>query len=137
MKNKGFTLIELMIVVAILGILATVALPSYQDYMKKSKRSDGIAASMSLMLAMQKARGNCALYPTTLGASDNCGTRTVGHGALSSEGYYAIAISGATGNAFKITATPKFTDSDCSTLTITVNGTNPNGLKAPAYGCWD
>ena len=44
MKSKGFTLIELMIVVAIIGILAAVALPAYQDYTKRAKLSEVILA---------------------------------------------------------------------------------------------
>jgi type IV pilus assembly protein PilA len=50
-KQKGFTLIELMIVVAIIGILAAVAVPTYTDYMKKSK----VAEAVSLMGTLRKA----------------------------------------------------------------------------------
>lgn len=44
MKRKGFTLIELMIVVAIIGVLAAVAIPAYSDYVKKSRESEAISS---------------------------------------------------------------------------------------------
>jgi len=65
MKNqKGFTLIELMIVVAIIAILAAIALPAYSDYTKKAKVSEVILAASAVRTAVSEyAAGNGALPP--------------------------------------------------------------------------
>jgi type IV pilus assembly protein PilA len=69
--QKGFTLIELMIVVAIIGILAAVALPAYQDYTKKAKISNALTSVAGLKTAV----GVCA---QELGAITNCTSGTNG-----------------------------------------------------------
>ncbi|AWH54501.1 prepilin-type cleavage/methylation domain-containing protein [Stenotrophomonas sp. ESTM1D_MKCIP4_1] len=66
MKNqKGFTLIELMIVIAIIAILAAIALPAYSDYTKKAKVAEVILAASSARTAVSEyAAGNGSLPPT-------------------------------------------------------------------------
>lgn len=141
---RGFTLIELLITVAILGLIAMIAYPSYQDSMRKTRRSDGIAAALAVQVAQEKFRGSCPFYAQTLGAANVCGANagasTVAAPTASAEGWYNLSIAAgtATGNAYTIVADPtgaQIDDSDCDPMTIAFSAANPNGLKGPA-GCW-
>ena len=74
--QKGFTLIELMIVVAIIGILAAIALPAYQDYTKRSHVSEGINLSGAAKLGVSEYYADRGTWPTTNYAVGLAGTIT-------------------------------------------------------------
>lgn len=64
--SNGFTLIELMIVIAIVGVLAAIALPAYQDYAKKARRADAMGGLLNIQLSLEKWRANNASYTDDL-----------------------------------------------------------------------
>lgn len=95
MKQKGFTLIELMIVVAIIGIIAAIAYPSYRDSVNKTQRSDAMTALSRLAAAQERyyTRQSPASYAADFRAllsdtSITSGTTTI----KSDEGYYNITL---------------------------------------------
>jgi len=126
-NNKGFTLIELMITVAIIGILAGIAYPSYTEYVLRAKRGDAKAALLSVQLAQEKYRANNTTYGTLA---------QIGATASSPDGNYAITIPVTpTSTAYSVTATPVHTDAYCATLVINQDGTK-SATGTDATHCW-
>jgi type IV pilus assembly protein PilA len=126
MAQKGFTLIELMIVVAIIGILAAVALPAYQDYTTRAKVTDGISLASSAKTAVSENAQNAQPFASgwvlganpTISATANCnGIGQTGGATASalSRNVDSICISGANGQ-----------------VVITYNGPAINGTGAAA-----
>lgn len=127
-RSRGFTLIELMIVVAIIGILAVIAYPSYKDYSIRAKRADGKAALIQLQMAQEKYRASCAQYATGIVTDSDAWECTSGgaHNLVSStkspDDYYAIEIVSASTTNYRIAAAPAFADQKCDKLVIVKDG---------------
>ncbi|MGI2868033.1 pilin [Vibrio alginolyticus] len=73
-KQQGFTLIELMIVVAIIGVLSAIAIPAYQNYVKKSEAATGLATAKSLITNIDMHIQEVGAFPT----NDSAGFTAVG-----------------------------------------------------------
>lgn len=126
-RSKGFTLIELMIVVAIVGILAAIALPLYNEQIRKGRRADAMRAVGGLQLQLERWRAENPSYaPCT---PTPCGSGVYPTAPTST--FYTIAITGPGTSAYTITATPKANDR-CGALTAT--RANPKPTWATA-GC--
>ncbi len=130
--SKGFSLIELMIVVAIIGILTSVAMGFFGDNVISSNRTEGRSALSQTSGSLEKCRSLYGSYNHV-----NC---TVALPFDSDTNYYAISATAMTNNTFTLTATPiagqpQANDTDCTTLTLTNTGVKA-GTGADPTVCW-
>ncbi len=130
-KQNGFTLIEIMIVVAIIGILAAIAAPAYMQYVSKAKRSDAIAGLQQVAAYQEKQFvANKKYTADATGYSTPDGEYTV-----------TVAIQNA-GMNFVATATPQSGssqegDTECTTFTLSNTGKKGFAGTATAVSdCW-
>jgi len=153
MTNKrlqtGFTLMELMIVVAIVGILAAVALPSYKDHVLRTRRVTAASCLMELAQWMERNYATCLTYEKTPapGMPPPC-TVTLDTSTLPSlscrtdlTNFYtfAFATDEPKASTYKIEATPvgaQANDNKCATLSINHKGEKTESGTSTAPECW-
>ncbi|MBP6903177.1 MAG: type IV pilin protein [Burkholderiaceae bacterium] len=100
-RRQGFTLLELMITVAVIAILAGVAYPSYTSFVAKGRRADAKQALLDIAQRMERRYTERATY-----AGATLGTDGL-YANVSQGGYYSLAIATATADGFTLTATPR------------------------------
>lgn len=129
--SKGYTLIELMMVIAIVGILSSIAFGYYGDNVIAANRSEGRATLTQVAASLEKCKSLYGAY--------NAPECNVGSPVMSESNYYSIdTTTDRTITTFTLTATPAGTqtnDDDCTSMTLTNTG-EKDGVPATTNECW-
>lgn len=125
-SQDGFTLIEIIISITVIGIISAIALPAYQKYVVESRRAEAQAFMSELALRQERWRANSPSYGTT--SEINANTDTLN--------FYNFSVENISGTTYTIIGTPQGSQdsadasSNCKPLTLT-----ETGVRGPA-GCW-
>ncbi len=131
--NFGFTLIELMMVVAIIGILASIALPQYSRYVDRAKRAEGKAALSDVAARLERFYSDNNVYATAV----NTIPPGANADATSENGYYNITmVTAGTYQTYSLVATPTFVDDLCGNLTLEHTGERKVSTATDPATCW-
>lgn len=137
-SRRGFSLLELMIVVAVVGILVALALPSYNDQIQRTRRSDGRNKLLEVSLAQQRFYTNCNRYAAVLGGQQaDCSGLGMDLPLASEHGHYQIELLPQAGN-WVLRAVPQGVqaqDVRCATLLLSSTGAKTaTGIEPES--CW-
>ena len=151
-RSKGFTLIEMLIVIAVLTILVMVALPTYQNQVLKGNRSVAKGKLLDLVAKQEQFFADNKVYSNTLDAFLGLGTTNAGVddnynwvATASTDSIYTLsvttaAVGGVANMAFTLTATPvnKQTRDATTCTTLTINQSGLRGATGTlGLDCWD
>lgn len=134
-RKRGFTLIELVITIAIVAILAAIAIPSYQNSMFRARRADGREMLQRVASAEERFYTNRNVYTADLTTAAGLNLIT----ADSEAGHYTLAIVvDATGQTFTLTATPAGDQVGDRCGNLTVNNVGARGFSGSETNgsCW-
>jgi len=121
-KQQGFTLIELMIVVAIIGILAAIALPAYQDYTKRAKVSEGLTLAAGAKTAVTEYYSSEGSMPT-----DNAQAGLASAALITGNSVTSVTVGGASGGVITVLFT---NDVEASgTIVLTPDTSSAGSIK--------
>jgi len=129
-RGRGFTTIELLIAIVILGILLAVALPSYQSSMRKSRRAEAFTALTSIQQGQERHRSIHPTFTTNLTAAPSASVPGLGlPSSQTSSGYYTLGVNVVDATTYVATATAvagtsQAADGDCAVLAVRMQGGN-------------
>ena len=133
-KKRGMTLVELAIVLAIVAILASVVLPSWNSQVQKARRADARNTLIFVQVEQEKYRADNGRYAPSMSA---LGLSTYNS---TSRDYYNVSIVSSSTTAFVASAAPNTNrgqDNDlCGTFAVDQSGPNESGLYAAISECW-
>lgn len=134
-RQTGYSLMELLVTVALVTVVTSIALPSYRNHVTRSHRGDAMTALLKIANAQEKFYLQNNTYTTSLNDLDIAGT---------DNGYYSLSIPNADVNVFSATATPaaggpQADDDQCAQFAIDSTGTRSatnSGGGDSTQACW-
>jgi type IV pilus assembly protein PilE len=131
-KESGFTLVEVLVVVAIIGILATVAVPAYINYMNRAKQTEAVEALLRSKMDLESYMAENGRYPNTIGCLASFGNTCSQTSVLTSsnnENSYVIKITNSGANSAKVVTANRYITATKKTDTVHI--TTNDSCKYP------